>query len=129
MSNLCDTFEDCKGLYSKSSYKVSQMDEFFIVSTANWIIDKIRPRLSYIQYSSKIVSFKKSIIDFLTLQFKSLNCANLRTTAANSNLYKLANEIGIPKNVLPKNISIIINNEMCYYLEGNSLHKNIIAKF
>lgn len=129
MSNLYDTLEGCKGLYSKSLYKFSQMQEFFIISTANWIINRVSPRLNYIQYSAKIVSFKKSIIDFLTLQFKLLNCANLRTTAANSNLYKLANEIGIPKNVLPKNISIIINNEMCYYLEGNSLHKNIIAKF
>lgn len=129
MSNLYDTFASSKGLYSKSLYKVSQMDEFLILATANWIIDKIRPRLNYIQYSAKIVSFKKSIMDFLTLQFKLINCANLRTTAANSNLYKLANEIGIPKNVLPKNISIIINSEMCYYLEGNSLHKNIIAEF
>ena len=105
------------------------MQKSLIENTAEWIISQVRPRLNYIQYSANLLAFKKSIIDFLTERFEALNCANIRTIGSNSKLYELAAKTGIPNKVLPQNISIIINKQMCYYLKGSFQQKHIIKSY
>ena len=117
----------CQNLCSTLSDTLSEKQNNLIKATANWVVSQVSPRLNYIQYSSNLVAFRKSIIDFLTLQFKNLDCANLRTIGSHSNLYEIAVNVNIPTVVLPQYISIIINNEMSYYLKKSSLHRNIIS--
>ena len=130
MYNTNDAFTGVHGLFKKEvRYPITERQKSLIENTAEWIISQVRPRLNYIQYSAKLLEFKKSIIDFLTERFEALNCANIRTIGSNAKLFKLATKAGIPNNVLPQNVSIIITNKMCYYFKGSLPHRHIIKSY
>lgn len=129
MLTTSDAFTGCRGFSAEPKpYPISEMQGSLIESAVDWIVEQVKPSLKKANLN-RLPDFRQCVIDFLTDRFQKLGCANLRTTSDNTQLYALAANAGIPCNALPKNVSIIINNEMCYYLKGSSPCRNIIASY
>lgn len=124
-----DAFDGCRGLYSKSQYAISERQVSLIESAVDWITAEVSKTLDPLYNETKLLLFREAICTFLKSRLKKLGCANLRTIGSRCNLYSIADKYEIPYDALPKNISIIINNEMCYYLKGSLTHRNIIKSY
>ena len=129
MLTTSDAFGGCSGLYSKSQYKISEKQASLIESATDWITVEISKTLDQLYHETKLLLFKEAIRDFLKSRFKKLGCANLRTIGSSCNLYSIADKCEIPHEAVPKNISIIINNTMCYYLKGSFPQRHIIKSY
>ena len=123
--NTNNDFKGFSGIFAKpKQYAISKKQELLIETAADWITSKVAVNLP--SHEPELLLFKASIQDFLKSRFAELGCANLRSIGSQPNLYVLADKFNIPHDTLPENISIIVNDEMCYYLKGSSQHRYII---
>ncbi len=90
-----------------------------INATCDWLIQEVVSNMNVNTFSEQIVAFKDSLLNFMKASMEQLHCVNLRTTAPNSKLYRMATDCGIPYSALPADISIIVNQEKSFYLKKN----------
>lgn len=130
MPTTSDASNGCRGFFAEpKQYPISERQVFLIESAVDWIIEQVENNSNIDCFSPELNIFRECVTNFLRDRFQELGCANLRTTSYNTQLYMLAAKAGISCNALPKNVSIIINKEMCYYLKGDSARMNIIASY